>query len=437
MSCKVELAKRWMRLMAGDRLMRGVGAMGLGELVIRLSRIVTAIVLARHLSPVDLGIAAAAITCFEMVRVLANNGLGQLVIRSTDDCLQATCNAAWRWTWGICIAMAAVQMGAGTWIAHSAGRPELVWMIGCLSAVYLIMPFGLVQAWILQREGRMGRIASVNALQVSTDNLLTAVLAFAGLGPWAIVLPKVLTAPIWMIGMRWGIDWRRDPSAGVLSAAETWRYSGPILLSEILSAVRLNCDKLLVGNILGLEALGIYYFAFSAGYGLSLVLTNALAAASFPHLADFRLSGRELLDRFDRALRRLALPIGLVICAQAAAVFVYVPILFGARWQPYVGIVAILALSAAAKPSYDLSAQLLRAAGMPALELAGSLVVTVLLLGSFAAALPFGLVAGVTALSVATLAVQPMFAVWSRRRVVRDRLPSMGANLAAEGLRSV
>ena len=195
-----------------------------------------------------------------------------------------------------------------------------------------------------------------------------------------------------------------------------WTYSAPILASEILAAVRSNADKMLVAGVLGLEALGIYYFAYSAGYGLSGGLTGALTAASFPHLAATRSSG-ELLEKFDSALKRLALPISGVIVLQAVAIFVYVPLVFGAKWQPYAPVVAVLCLSAATKSCSDLAAQLLRAAGMPGLELRASIIFTAVLLGAFAVALPFGLLSGVIAIAAVSISLQVAFAFWARSKV--------------------
>ena len=103
---------QWIGQLGRDRLMRGFGVLGLGEFVVRVSRIVTAIVLARYLTAAELGIAATAIACFELCRVLANNGIGQAVIRVSQERLAATCNTAYRLAWIVCGVSAAVQVSA-------------------------------------------------------------------------------------------------------------------------------------------------------------------------------------------------------------------------------------------------------------------------------------------------------------------------------------
>jgi len=413
------MVSRSVERVLGDRLLRGFGALGIGELFVRVSRVATTIILARYLSAAELGIAATALACFELVRVLANGGIGQMVVRAPDDRLAATCNTAYRLSWLVCGIMAVVQVSAGLAIAYATGREELLGLIVCLAGVYGFMPWGMVHGWLLQRQYRMANLSAINATQVGTDNFITAVLAVTGFGAWAVVLPKLLTAPIWLAGTRMSIVWKRDPSAGFIPISEVFAFAGPILVSEMLVAVRFNIDKLIVGAMLGMEALGIYYFAFSAGYGLSLVLTSALAAASFPHLADHRLSAKELLARFDKALFGLGALITALIVLQAAAVFVYVPILFGEKWAPMTPIVAVLCLSAASKAWADLSTQLLRAAGYPGREMALAMIFTIVVLCSLALGLTQGLFFGVAVLTGVTISMQLAMTIWARRFVMR------------------
>lgn len=411
------MSARWLGNLAGDRLIKNFGLLGLGEGFNRISRIVTTIVLARYLGAVEFGVAATAITCFELVRVLANNGLSQMVVRAPEEDLARTCNTAFRVTVIICVVMAVLQTAAGVVLAWASGRPELFWMVLCLAGVYAFMPASMVQYWLLQREYRMGTVAAISTAQITMDNGLTAILAIAGFGAWAIVLPKLIVAPIWLIGMRRAVSWRYERAAGEESLLKTARFCLPILASEMLVAVRSNADNILVGSILGLEALGIYYFAFNAGYGLSAVLTNALAAVSFRHLADPKLALAGLIERFDHAMFRLALPISVVILLQALAVPFYVPLLFGDKWAGVVLIVSILCLSASTRPCYDLAAQLMRAGGLQNKEFLASMVFTFALLATFAAALPFGLLSGVTVLCLVSVVMQLVFAIWARRQI--------------------
>jgi O-antigen/teichoic acid export membrane protein len=270
------------------------------------------------------------------------------------------------------------------------------------------------------RANRLGTVARISTVQLVADNALTAALAMIGLGAWAVVLPKLLTAPLWVVGMRRAGSWSPDRAVTPAPAAELVRFAAPVLGSELLAAARLNLDKMIVAAVLGLEVLGVYYFAFNAGLGLSLSLTTALTASVYPALAALSAHRGDMLARFDSILWRNALPVSLIIALQAAAALIYVPIVFGEKWADTAPLVALLCVSALTRPVWDAAAQLLRAAGLPGYELAGAVVYTVVYLGAFAALLPLGLQAGISAVAIVALLLNVGLAILARKIVRRQ-----------------
>jgi len=336
-----------------SRLMKNVGWMTGAEMVSRLGRIATAIILARTMDMAAFGVAAIAITIFELTRIFTENGIGAAVIRASEGALMATANTAYRMMWTVCSALAVIQTCVGITTIHLFPDTQIGWMVCILACVYLVMPFGLVHAYMLLRQERMKRLAIVASSQTLADHLLTAILAVSGFGAWSIVLPKLLTTPIWLIGVMHGKPWRRDRNAGFYPVGDILKFSLPVLLSEMTVASREHLDKLLVSTLFGLEALGLYYFAFNAGLGLSTALNRALNAALYPFLCGERSPTEPLKERFKRALLTAGLPLAGVYCAQAGAALVYVPILFGTEWRHAAPLVALLCLGGPARLLLD------------------------------------------------------------------------------------
>jgi O-antigen/teichoic acid export membrane protein len=417
----------WVTSRARDRLVRNLGWYGLGEVVVRLSRLVTTVILARLLLPVDFGIAAIAITAFELVRVLSNNGIGLMIVRATADQLERTCATAYRIGFLVAATMITVQLIAGAALAAYMARPEIFAMLAALALSYGALPFTEVRYCRILRAQRMRTLAGINTSQVLTDNILTALLAIAGFGAWAVVLPKLFTVPLYLWQLTRAEPWRPVPNTAVLPWAEVQQFSLPVLGAEILASLRSNLDKVLVGAILGVEALGIYAFAFNAGVGISLSLTAALSASLYPHLAEVGHHPRELLARFDYALRTTVAPLTALIAAQALLATVYVPLVFGERWAFAAPLVAWLCLSVVAKPLFDAAGQVLRARGTPKLDLAAATVFTLIVLSAFAAALPSGLALAIAVLALTSLVGQVTFVVWARTQLARTILQPSGA----------
>ncbi len=355
-----------------DRIVSGMGWMAGAELTIRVTRLATTILLARLMTPEIFGEAALALATFEIIRLFNENGLAAAVIRAKTSELAQVAEAAYRLSWIIAIALTLLQIGVGSLAAILSGRAELFWLIAALAGVYLFMPAGCVHAWMIMRREGMARMAGVNAAQLIADNGLTIALAFAGFEVWAIVLPKLLTAPIWLVGMAWGRPWTRDRGVKPAAFQPLLRFCGPVLVSELIGGLRLHADKLVVAALFGLEAAGIYFFAFNAGVGLSSAISTAFNRVVYPRFCKAADEPGGLRQSHGQVLRAHAPAFSGLFFAQSLAALFYVPIVFGASWAASAGLVAILCLSGAVRLFGEASLLALRADGAPGRECAGA-----------------------------------------------------------------
>lgn len=345
---------------------RGMLAYGSAEAATRIVRLATILVVARQISPAMLGVAALALSLFELVRVLTNFGIGQRIIVATPAELESICRAAARLFWIVCLGVAGLQLAFAGVLWGGFGLGEVAAMLAALSAVYLFMPAGLVQIFLAMRAQRMAATAGVTAAQNIADSILTLALVLAWPSAWAIILPKLLTAPVWLILARRAFAWTPDRSVAP-APFSTFRQFGPAILgSELLSAARCHSDKLIVGALLGTEALGLYYFAFNAGLGITQSLISACNLVLFPHLS--KLSGHEFEREFRRAFLGGLAIFAPLVAAQALLAPFYVPIVFGSKWVAATPNLALLACAALPLFAGSLIGARQRALGNPAAE---------------------------------------------------------------------
>ena len=392
-------------------LLRGFGAFGSAELANRGIRIITTVVIARQLAPDIVGEAALALTLFELVRVLGGIGVGQRIIAAREEELAAVCNTARRLFWAWSIVLVVLQLGAAAVLGLAFGQHDAAAMLAVLSLVYPLMPAGLVQCYLAMREGRNGRLARTAATQAIADHVLTAVLLLAWPSPWSIALPKLLTAPIWLLMTRANRPWKPDPVAGQACWREMVRYGGGVLASDGVTAVRQQGDNLIIAATLGNTALGTYYFAFNAGLGIVTALVGAFGTVSFPILC----SAQPGPDR-SRALRKVGL-LGLllfvpIVAAQSLLAPLYVPIVFGENWEFAAPLVAILCLAGLGNFAGALAANWLRAEGNVRQDAGRSVFVCVAALGGLSVGIMHGtLEAAVIGLVSGTLLAN-FFSAW-------------------------
>jgi teichuronic acid exporter len=388
------------------RFVRNPGALGGAQMAVRVSRLAATLVLTRFLSPNDFGLAAIVLTVYEMVALFTRNGISAMVVRASDEDAAAVAETAYLLNWIVCLSLAAFQVLIAAPIAWLYGNPSLALPIALMAPIYLATPLCNIQCVMMEREGRLGRIALAGGVQVTADNLLTALFAVMGMGRWAIVLPKLLVAPIWVFMTRPGHAWRPArawwPRGGLPVWREISRFSRGVLGVELLTTAQANIDNLVVGYFLGVEALGIYYFAFNAGLGITLGLVSAFRTAVYPHLCEARPDRALLTRRYHESLRPLGAIVVPMVLLQVLLAPVYVPIVFGEKWIPAIPVLMIVCLSALARPFAGTCSQLLKAVGRPEIELRWQTALTALLI----VGLVIGAQMGIAGVAMAVLTVQ-------------------------------
>lgn len=345
----------------------GLAAYGVAEIATRLVRIVAIVTIAHRISPETMGAAALALSLFELVRVLANAGIGQRIIAADALDLDATCRTARTLFWGWCGAIALLQLIVAGVMAMLFDNRDVAAMLAVLSAVYLLMPGGLVQVFLLMRAGRLGVTARIAATQTLADHILSMLLVLVWPSAWALVLPKLLTAPIWLVLVRRAMPWRPAPGSDRVPLRHFTRFGVGVIVTDLVGAARQQLDKLIVGAMLGTKALGIYYFAFNAGVGITNSFVASLSIVLFPHLC----AAKTRALRLRRLGQSLGLALALflpVTLTQVLLAPVYVPLLFGAHWASAAPLVAILGLGAVPMIFASVATAWLRAENAPGID---------------------------------------------------------------------
>lgn len=362
-------------------------AYGASEVATKLSRLFVVIAVARVLDPVQIGLAAAALAMGDILKALTENGVVQRIIAARDAELAATCNTAHRLFWAWSLGLFTVQAAVAALVWALGGAPTVALLVLVLAGEYLFMPGGLVQVALAMRAGKMRRTAAIAGTQAVSANLLSVGLALAWPGALVLVLPRLMTAPIWLLAVRRLHPWRRDPQAGYAPLRPFVSYGWAVLGVEVVKALRMQADKLLVGLLLGPQALGLYFMAFNAGLSLATSFSTAFAAVLFPHLC-----GSD--DRAAALRQGILLSVGLVtpvVILQAALAPWYVPLLLGPAWADLSAVVSILCLAAIPTMLWTGAAGWMRAEGRPQQELTGTALLTAAMIANTALLAPQGL----------------------------------------------
>ncbi len=402
------------------RLFSALGTLGGAEMINRVTRILTAVALSRTFSSKEFGIAAIVLTSSEFIRIFTQTGIGARIISASAFDLDRICHAAYRLNFALYGTILVAQLALAWPIAIAYGDLSIAALIAVLALPYALFPAASVQVYRVQRQLRMSATAIMSIILISGDNLLAALFAFAGLGLWSIVIPKIMVAIIWVIAYRKLDDWRPTSKPDITTLRDTWKFGRTVLFTELVSALRLQGDKLLLGQIIGLSLLGTYYFAFNAGLGITSALITACSAALLPYFTNLP-SGAAVRARFIKATSLLYIFLLPIFALQIGLAPWYVPMVFGQKWENTVPLIMVLCASGIPFVLWRATSMLLRAVGKPAFEFRFTLALTIVSLSCLCITAQFGLFAIATAQLVINFIFCPTFTFITLKHLSKEK----------------
>ncbi|MFM7885591.1 MAG: lipopolysaccharide biosynthesis protein [Pseudanabaena sp.] len=368
------------------------------------------------------GLAALVLTTNEFINVFTQNGIWDKLIQSDESDLKQLCQTAYCLNWIVCGALFITQCLISVPVAWFYKDNQIILPICIMALVYLMIPISLVQASLTQRENRLHVMALANGLQVSIDNILTIILAFCGLGMWAIVLPKVIVGPIWVIVHYFNNPWRPSRQFTIVNWQEIVRFGRSILGVKLMNTLRNNLDYLIAGRFIGVEALGIYYFAFNAGLGISMSAVNAVDSALFPHLCAARSDPAQFKERYFSSLKTIAWIVFPLVLLQSIFAPIYVPIIFGQKWLPAIPILILICLSAIPRPFANAASKVLWALNKPDWDLRWNMFFTSFFAITLLIGVNWNIIGVAAAVLIAHVIALPLYSLWVTRNISKVML---------------
>ena len=405
-----------------NRYIRNIGWLGASELFNRIFRLGTTVTLARVFSQEEYGSMAIIYSTFEIASVLTfKHGISAKIIQTEEKYLTTIANTSYWLNWFLCLGIFAFQCVLSWPIAYFNHDMGLIWPL-CVSAlIYLFFPLFMVNSALVERENRLEVTAMCTAGQSFISNILIVAMALSGMGIWSIVLAMLLSTPVWVI-VTWKYSSWRPPRRFSL---EGWRevisFGKNLLGVELLNKLRMNLDYLIVGGFLGRSALGMYFFAFNAGSGITTNIVLALNSALFPHLCEVRQNKNKLKKQYFGSLKSNILIIVPIVLLQSSLAYFYVPIIFGEKWIPAIPILIMICLSVIPRSIAWTATILLNSVDKTHISLYFDLIFTVVFAGSILIAINWGIYWVAASVLISHALILPIFTVWSIRNVFQPK----------------
>lgn len=400
-----------------SQFLRNMGWLGTAEIIVRVLRLGITIVVARFLTPKDYGLVAIVMTAWEFTRVFVDVGIGLKIIRTDQQDLNDLCDSVYWLNWLICSGLFILQCLLAfpiSWFYHNS---QVILPICVLSLRYLMIPVTSIQTSLLYRENRFKIPAVVHTIESLISYALTIGFAILGMGYWSVILPLVLAPSAGILIYYTNHSWRPGTKLKTKYWRETFDFGKNILGIQLLKTLRNNLDYLIVGHFLGVEVLGLYFFSFNAGLGISLSISNTIGASILPYLCAAQSNLIEFKKRYFSSLKIISLIIIPLVFLQSSLAYWYVPVIAGQKWVPAIPILILICLSAIPRPFADAASQLLVVVNKPDLDLRWNLLFT----GLFTIAIFIGIQWQAIGVAMSVLLIHmialPLFTFYATRYV--------------------
>jgi len=309
--------------------------------------LVATMIMARLLTPADLGTYSVVMALVAFVAVFRDFGASQYLIRhpaATASVMRRTFTVQL----GLGVLLGALMAMAGGPLGRFYDEPRMQAVCWVLGANFLITPFMAYPVAWFTRQMRFGALAWCRVSGALAGAMVSIGLVIAGRGPVALAWGNFATTAagiaVILLFMRPALPWR-PLWTGLL---EVVRFGGILSVAVLLQTLRTGLPELISGRVMGLAQASY----LSRGQGLcslfDTLVMGAVGPVTLPYLSNARREGQPLGPILARALALLCglgWPFFAVLAVLSEPLMA---LLFGPQWLEAAGPARWLALAAAA-----------------------------------------------------------------------------------------
>jgi O-antigen/teichoic acid export membrane protein len=391
------------------------------------------VILARLLSPSEVGTFAIAVAFSEVGRVIAIQGMVQNIPRAKKMSPALADTVFWT-NVAMSVVVALVVLVLAPLIMDLIGQPGAAAPLQALGFVLPIAALGATHLALRLREFGHKSLALRSVLSGALGGAAAVAAALAGWGIWSLVVQRFVSEGV-NAAMSWhAYKWTPGRDFSMVQLRTIWSFGFNLALTQIIGMLPRHAMNLVLGTMITAAAVGINRTAWRT---MELVAQGTIApftTVALQTLSRLQTDTAEMVKAYRWMMSRsamLTVPalIGFGVLAPDA-----VPAIYGAKWREAGEIAQIFALLAVPYPISSFAGPLLMALGRASTlrTLAfGQLIATVAMAGLSA---PFGLVV-VAWTSVARAYLSLPFLMLFLKRAAgvqpRDSLSPIAAPLAA------
>jgi O-antigen/teichoic acid export membrane protein len=355
-----------------EQALRGGVWLFLGDAFTKVAGILKIAVLAHLLAPSDFGVMAIAMAVLKGLEFLTETGFSAALIHRRDD-VRAYLDTLWAVqlvrALVLSLALAAAAPLGGWFFDAPAATP----VIRAIALVLLLRGLVNPAVVLLRKDLDFQRVVTWRLGGVVVGLAVGISWALVDASAWALVASTV-GAQLAETGLSyWAISYRPRLAYEAARARELFAYGKWMFWANVLAFVGMYADTMMVGKVLGTEALGLYQMAFELAMLPLTVIGAQVRGVMFPAFSRMpdTVEQRKSFFLILGVLSAIVIPLAAFVTVFADGL---VALVLGSRWVPVGSSLRILVWGAGAATLSALVNSLFQARGRPDLVVKFALV---------------------------------------------------------------
>lgn len=352
----------------GRTLARGSAWVAAGQAVSAVAGLVGSVTAARVLSPSDFGLMGLSLLAIATLNALSQTGFERALVQRRE--VEGLLDVAWTAQVLRGGFLAIVVMGAAWPLSLFYHEPRLLPIFFVMSGSMLAQGFRSVATIFFNRALDFRALFVVDALRALANLIVLVTLVLLFRNVWALVIGYVAGAMVELVISYVVHPHRPRFDFKLRKASELMVFGKWITGMSVLGLIVTRGDDMFISKYLGVTALGFYTMAYELSNLPATRITHVLGRVSFPtysRLNDVgdRAQMRQAFNNVMKATLLISGPVSVLILLGVDGAVQHV---IGAKWEPIVPLVKILAIAGFVRSVAALATGLFHAAGRPALD---------------------------------------------------------------------
>ncbi len=313
-------------------------------------------VLAHLLSPSDFGLMGMIMVVIGFAQLFADMGISNAIIYRQDTTIKELSSLYWLNILAGIVVFITVCVACPL-ITVFYNEPRLSNLIYLSSLIFLITPLGQQFQILLQKELKFDQLAKIQIIGSFANSVVAITLAILGMGVFSLIWGQLAGTSLRVLLLFcWG--WKNWRPRFHFSRRDLKGYIsfGLYQMGEkTVNYFNSNLDYLLIGSLLGAEALGYYTLAYNLIIRPSSMINPIITRVAFPVFSKLQKDLQKLKDGYLKVLQFLSVVNFPIMIGMAVVAPIAIPLIFGEKWIPSIILIQILSVVG-----------LLRAIGNPA-----------------------------------------------------------------------